>query len=62
MIKTMKRYINNFKEYTFKNKYMEEHPDGRSCPSLTKRLYIFWKLKNEPTLNERLDEWRNLQP
>jgi hypothetical protein len=61
MIITMiKRYIFNFKEYIFKKKYMENHPDGRSYPPLMKRLYIFWKLRNEPTFNERLQGWKNL--
>jgi len=61
MIITMiKRYIYNFKEYAFKKKYMENHPDGRSYPPLIKRLYIFWKLKNETTLDERLKSWKNL--
>lgn len=62
MIKTIKRYIHNFKEYAFKKKYMENHPDGRSYPPLMKRFYIFWKLKNEPTFDERLKEWKNLHP
>lgn len=60
MIKTMKRYIHNFKEYSFKKKYMENHPDGKSYPPLMKRLHIFWKLKNEPTFDERLKNWKNL--
>jgi hypothetical protein len=38
---------------------MDEHPDGRSYPKLLKRLDIFWKLKSEPTFEERMKEWEN---
>jgi hypothetical protein len=63
MIKTMiERYVYNFKKYTSKQYYMDEHPDGRSYPPLYKRLYIFWKLKSEPTFEERMDYWRRLHP
>jgi hypothetical protein len=63
MIITMiKRYICNFKKYAFKDFYMAEHPDGRSYPPLFKRLDIFWKLKCEPTFEERMQEWKRLQP
>ena len=63
MIKTMiKRYVYNFKKYTSKQYYMDEHPDGRSYPTLLKRLHIFWKLKSEPTFEERMDYWRRLHP
>jgi hypothetical protein len=60
MIITMiKRYISNFRKYAFKKFYMDEHPDGRSYPPLLKRLDIFWKLKSEPTFEERMQEWEN---
>jgi hypothetical protein len=63
MIITMiKRYISNFKKYAFKDFYMAEHPDGRSYPPLFKRLDIFWKLKSEPTFDERMQEWNRLKP
>lgn len=52
----------NFKKYTSKQYYMDEHPDNRSYPPLFKRLYIFWKLKSEPTFEERMDYWRRLHP
>lgn len=63
MIKTMiKRYVNNFKTYTSKQYYMANHPDGRSYPPLLKRLHIFWKLKSEPTFEERMNNWRRAEP
>jgi len=61
-MKKFKRLIYNFTKYTSKQYYMMEHPDGRSYPPLLKRLYIFWKLKNEPTFNEDLEKWRRLHP
>jgi hypothetical protein len=63
MIITMiKRYISNFKIYAFKDYYMANHPDGRSYPPLFKRLDIFWKLRSEPTYEERMQEWENYSP
>jgi hypothetical protein len=62
MIITMiKRYISNFNKYAFKDYYMANHPDGRSYPPLFKRLDIFWKLRSEPTFEERMQEWKNVQ-
>ena len=61
-MKKFKRLIYNFTKYISKQYYMMEHPDGRSYPPLLKRLYIFWKLKNEPTFNEDLEKWRRLHP
>lgn len=62
MIITMiKRYISNFKKYAFKDYYMANHPDGRSYPPLFKRLDIFWKLRSEPTFEEKMQEWKNVQ-
>jgi len=63
MIITMiKRYISNFKIYAFKDYYMANHPDGISYPPLFKRLDIFWKLRSEPTYEERMEEWENYSP
>ena len=58
----IKRYISNFKIYAFKDYYMANHPDGRSYPPLFKRLDIFWKLRSEPTYEERMQEWENYSP
>ena len=57
----IKRYISNFNKYAFKDYYMANHPDGRSYPPLFKRLDIFWKLRSEPTFEERMQEWKNVQ-
>jgi len=61
IITIIKRYISNFKKYAFKDYYMANHPDGRSYPPLFKRLDIFWKLRSEPTFEERMQEWKNVQ-
>lgn len=58
-MKYIKRYISNFFTYTSKKYYMDNHPDGKSYPSLLKRLGIFWKLRNELTAEERWAELRN---
>ena len=57
----IKRYISNFNKYAFKDYYMANHPDGRSYPPLFKRLDIFWRLRSEPTFEERMQEWKNVQ-
>jgi len=38
---------------------MDNHPDGKSYPSLKERLRIFWKLRNELTTDERWAEIRD---
>jgi hypothetical protein len=52
-MKYIKRIINNFLLYTSRKYYMDNHPDGKSYPPLKNRLRIFWKLRNEPTIEER---------
>lgn len=48
------RWIYNFSLYLNKRYYQQNHPDGVSSPSLFQRIRIAWKLRNEPTFNERL--------
>lgn len=38
---------------------MDNHPDGKSYPPLKERLRIFWKLRNELTVDERWEEIKN---
>ena len=58
-MKYIKRIIYNFFLYTSKKYYMDNHPDGKSYPSLKDRLVIFWKLRNELTAEERWAEIRD---
>jgi len=58
-MKYIKRIIYNFCLYTSKKYYMDNHPDGKSYPPLKERLRIFWKLRNELTLDERWEEIKN---
>ena len=58
-MKYIKRIIYNFFLYTSKKYYMDNHPDGKSYPPLKERLRIFWKLRNELTLDERWEEIKN---
>lgn len=58
MLKKLTRYYKNFKTYLSKKYYQDNHPDGKSYPSLRERLRIFWVLKNEPTFDERFKHFR----
>jgi hypothetical protein len=50
------RWPYNFKKYLSKKYYQTNHPDGVSYPSLSKRIIIAWKLRNEPTLTQAMKE------
>lgn len=58
MIKKFIRWYLNFKVYLSKRYYTLNHPDGKSYPKFFMRCKIAWALRNEPTFDERMQEWR----
>jgi hypothetical protein len=50
------RWLYNFKKYLNREYYQKNHPDGVSYPNIKRRIIIAWKLRNEPTFDEKLKE------